>query len=317
MKQIRSDAFSVKSLRLLLLSDTKPGHVNQSIAFARHLGYEYDLVDVNFRFKWLKGISYLAGRFGVLLRSLIEVDAPSSDYAAVVSAGSGTYYANRVLAQMYGCKSIAIMLPQGYGYEFDLIVAQEHDKPPKRRNLLCLPVNLSFVEPQGLVWPESGCKYVSIIVGGDSKQNHLDAALLCRQIEQIRGLFPGHRFWLTTSRRTPDTVEEMLQNFNWDEAIYFSRRPANPIPDFLAHSDYVFVTADSSSMISEAVAFGDAAVEVLPLSLEESEQGKFGLLLKRLSEMGCLHRFDGQIGNARVKIALSEVLKRSVDKILQ
>ena len=116
--------------RLLILSDGKPGHVNQSIAFARHLGCEYDLVPVRFKRRLYKGLSYLADRFGYYSTNLFNAERLSQRYAAVVSAGSETYYANRTLARQLGCKAIAIMLPQGYRLDFDLIVAQQHDEPP-------------------------------------------------------------------------------------------------------------------------------------------------------------------------------------------
>ena len=39
----------MKTKRLLILSDGKPGHVNQSIAYAKYLGYGYDLHPVNLK----------------------------------------------------------------------------------------------------------------------------------------------------------------------------------------------------------------------------------------------------------------------------
>ncbi len=118
------------------------------------------------------------------------------------------------------------------------------------------------------------------------KASGLDPLFLKRQVEQIRRQFQGHEFWLTTSRRTPAAVTEMLEQFSWARSVYYEREPINPIPDFLNHSDCVFITADSSSMISEAVSFGSAAVEILPLSDTRIGQKKFKLLIDDLSAMG-------------------------------
>lgn len=157
--------------RLLVLSDGKPGHVNQSIAFARHLNIDYDLLAVNFKARWLKGVSYFADRLGFLTTRFFNIDKrPQPRYSAVVSTGSETYYANRVLSSQLRCKSVAIMMPRGYRLVFDLIVAQRHDHPPRRDNLLCLPINLTYVDPLEIVTPTAGRQYVSIIVGGDTKQ---------------------------------------------------------------------------------------------------------------------------------------------------
>ncbi len=292
--------------RLLILSDGKPGHVNQSIAFARHLGYEYDLCRTAFTSRFSKSVSYLADRFRVKLETLFTTDEIDGCYRAVVSAGSETYYANRLLADKLGTKSVAIMLPQGYRLDYDLIVAQQHDNPPLRKNILSLPINLTYVEPQGLVTPEPNCRYVSIIIGGNSKQVDLEPKLLEQQLQRIFDLFPGHRFWLTTSRRTPAEIEVMLKKFSFDRAIYYSTEQINPIPDFLQHSEYLFLTADSSSMISEAVSFGSAAVEVLPLSGALPTGDKLGRMLSSLCQTGCLHMFDGTLANATRKIGLSQ-----------
>ena len=90
-----------KPNRLLILSDGKPGHVNQSIAFAKHLGYDYDICRCGFKTRSAKALSYLADRCGLLLGNLFEVETMTGQYAAIVSAGSETYYANRVLAKSW------------------------------------------------------------------------------------------------------------------------------------------------------------------------------------------------------------------------
>ncbi len=295
--------------RFLILSDGKPGHVNQSIAFCKHLGCEYDIADVRFKSRLLKALSYPADRLGLYARAFFSLDEGRADYAAVVSAGSETYYANRTLAKKFGCSSIAIMLPQGYRLAFDLIVAQQHDNPPLRDNIISLPINLTYVEPRGIVTPATDGKYISFVIGGDSAHGPLDAVLLRTRMRQIFALFPNHRKWLTTSRRTPEKVERMLQEFSFDRAVYYSREAVNPIPDFLLSSEYVFLTADSSSMISEAVSFGSACVEVLPVTEKVAQNRKFSLLIDALAGMDALHLFDGNCAACREKISLTKIFK--------
>lgn len=296
--------------RLLILSDGKPGHLNQSIAFARHLGCEYDICEVGFKSRIAKGLSYLADLLHMRMEFLFSNESITGSYRAVVSAGSETYYANRVLAERLEIKSVAIMLPKGYRYDFDLIVAQQHDDPPQQDNFISLPINLTYVEPQGLVQPEAGRKYVALIIGGDSKQGVLDAEHLRGQVRKIFELFPQHDFWLTTSRRTSTSVEAVLGEFNWSRAVYYSQEQINPIPDFLAHSDYLFLTADSTSMISEAVSFGQACVEILPSVVGICGTDKFSRMIGVLQGGDALHRFDGTTGSANKKIDLSQVLQR-------
>lgn len=309
MKLNHVNSANMKAKRLLILSDGKPGHVNQSIAFARHLGYDYDLSPVNFKFRGAKALSYLLDRLGFYSTFLFSSEVTQGTYAAVVSAGSGTYYANKTLANRLGCKSVAIMLPKGYRLDFDLIIAQQHDDPPDLENIVSLPINLTYVEPQGIMTPHPGEKYIALIIGGDSQHARMNVASLKGQLEQIFKLFPEHQVWMTTSRRTPAEVEEMLRAFKYKSSVFYSQEPINPIPDFLHSSEYVFLTADSSSMISEAVSYGKSCVEVLPLSgAELPKNDKFSRLIEALVEKNCLHLFDQNIGHASHKIILADIL---------
>jgi len=295
--------------KLLILSDGKPGHLNQSIAFARHLGWGYDICRVGFRSRPAKALSYLFDRCGLVSRGLFHSEPVTGAYRAVVSAGSATYYANRVVSRQLGCRSVAIMLPRGYRYNFDLIVAQQHDRPPVRDNLLSLPVNLGFVEPQGVVKPADDRSYVAVIIGGDSRRGRLDAERLRNQLARIFAQFAGCGFWLTTSRRTSPEVEGMLRRFNWDRAVYVSQEQLNPIPDYLRYSAQVFLTADSTSMISEAVSYGSACVEVLPGRDTGTAASKVDRMISALVDRGAVHLYDGEPGAARHKIDLAALLR--------
>ncbi|MEJ2471167.1 MAG: ELM1/GtrOC1 family putative glycosyltransferase [Desulfuromonadales bacterium] len=293
---------------LLILSDGKPGHLNQSIAFARLLQRPYQVREVRFVSRLAKACSYPADRLGLTLPGLFRVAEGLPACEAVVSAGSETYYANRVLSKRLQARSVAIMLPRGYRYAFDLIVAQQHDRPSQRDNILVLPVNLSCPEPQGLVAPRDDRPCVSLIIGGTSRHFRIDVAQLTRQMEQIFRLFPGADFFVTTSRRTPAAVEALVERGPFRYKVIASRDAVNPIADFLAISDYVFVTEDSTSMISEAVSFGLANVEVLPL-VRQGRPNKIQRMTKTLSEQGYLHLFDGFYGDCHRKLDLRARLR--------
>ena len=289
--------------RILILSDGKPGHYNQSIAFAKALGCDYELVKVGFSSRWAKAFSYLFDHVGIYSSRLFDVDLPANTgFDSVVSTGSETYYANKTLARQSRLSSVAIMLPKGYRFNFDLIIAQKHDTPPQRGNIHVLPVNLSCLEPQGFVRKSFGEQYISLIVGGDSRHGILDIDHLVENLKKIYEYFPSHKFWLTTSRRTSRELEVSLRKFSFDFSVYYSEQQINPVADFLKDSDYVFITADSTSMISEAVSFGTARVEILPINDGFFGRGKFLSLITDLEERGCLHRFDGTLGKASNKI---------------
>lgn len=296
-------------MKILILSDGKPGHANQSIAFARHLGLDYDVLRVSFRAKMFKGLSFVLDWLGIYTESFFECEPAQDNYAAVASAGSATYYAAKTLARRLNIPVVAIMLPSGYAYDFDLIIAQDHDHPPVQANILSLPVNLCYPVAAGLVKPQGRKPVVSLIIGGPSRHFRMDAERLRGQIQRVLELFPGGDFLVTTSRRTPPEVESLVESFPFRYKLIYSAEPVNPVPDFLAISDYVFVTEDSTSMISEAVCTGSACVEILPLE-STGKRNKVGQMVRALESRGCVHVFDGEFGRQNEKLCLqSDLIK--------
>ena len=51
--------------KVLIISDGKPGHYNQSLAFCAHLGLEHETVEVSYPSKGHKGLSYVLDFLGL------------------------------------------------------------------------------------------------------------------------------------------------------------------------------------------------------------------------------------------------------------
>lgn len=275
------------------------GHLNQSIALAKHLGAHYEIRSVHFTCKAYKLLSYLLDRLKIYTPSLFKLDQPiTQTYDGIVSAGSSTYYANKTLAHALNIKSITMMLPQSYRYDFNLIFAQTHDNPPKQTNIITLPANFSYVEPKGLFVPKG--KSVGIIIGGNNALFRMDKAHLKSQLDFIFEQFQGYEIAMTTSPRTPKEIEDLLQTYPFAYSVIFSQNNINPIADFLHHCEVVFITMDSTSMMSEAVSYGTSCVEILPLS--EAKNNKFFTMTQTLEKEGYLHLFDGTLAHNSRKI---------------
>jgi len=301
--------------KLLLLSDGKPGHLNQSIAFARLLDCDYEICRVSYANRFAKALTYLCDRLGIYTRSLFRLlDPLPQGFCAVVSAGSATYYANRTIGRLFSLPCVAIMYPGGYTPGFDLIIAQAHDAPPQRDNVVTIPLNLSAPKPLGLVRREGGGPTVALIVGGPSRHFRMEPQLFRQQLEKVFSLFPDGDFIVTTSRRTPAEIENLIEQGPFRYRVIASREQVNPIADFLAIADHVFVTEDSTSMISEAVSFGSAAVEVLPLA-RSGARNKIQGMSASLATEGYLHLFDGTLGDCRRKFDLRLLMQRLSSRI--
>lgn len=290
--------------RALILSDDRMGHLNQSLAFVKYLDISYDVISVKFRYKWFKALSYLLDKIGIFTEKLFDIQTDKK-YDMVVGTGSGTSYATKVLARRNKAKSVSMMLPRGYRYDFDVIFAQRHDNPPKQENIIEIPANFSYVEPKGLYQAKKSS--IGIVIGGDNKLFTMHKEKLKSQLDAIVKVFDDYEIAITTSPRTSDEIEQLVGSYGFDYEVIFSKNPINPIPDFLEQCESVFITGDSTSMISEAVAYGRTNVVVLPL--ESKEENKFTRFIETLEKEGYLHIFDGTIKNRNRKIDFRKYVK--------
>lgn len=288
------------SVKLLILSDGRMGHLNQSIALAKHLNAAYEVVNVRFTCKAYKLLSYALDALGLYTTKLFSLESAiiNQPYDLIVAAGSSTYYATKTLARTMGIRSVSMMLPQSYRYDFDVIFAQMHDNPPKQPNIIPLPANFSFVEPKGLFTPRTPS--IGIIIGGNNSLFTMDEARLKSQLDFIFEHFKGYEVAVTTSPRTPKAIETLLQDYPFAYSVIFSHTKLNPIADFLHHCEVVFITMDSTSMISEAISYGASSVEILPLS--DTQNNKFFTMVHHLENEGYVHLFDGNVAHNHKKI---------------
>lgn len=285
-------------MSILILNDRRMGHLNQCIAFAKIQNGQYTVVDVLYKNRFLKLLTYFFDLLGIYSDVLFKCTVPEGKFDLVVAAGSTTAYPLKVIAKRLGVKSISMMLPRGYCYDADVIFAQEHDLPPKAANIIPIPANFSFVTPQGLY--RTSKPSIGIVIGGDNKVFQLNKEMLERQLNTIFELFEGYQFAVTTSPRTSSEIETLLEQYPFEYKVIYSSNPINPIPDFLDQCERVFITQDSTSMISEAVSYGRAFIEVLPLKSERDN--KFSRLVKNLETKGYLHTFNGSCAEANKKI---------------
>ena len=316
--------------KVLILTDGKAGHENQSKAFARALGCEYDLVEVHFKSKFAKALSYLFDRFGLLSLSLLQsnnrtIEQSNNSYSAVIGTGSGTFYAAKALARRLGVKCGVVLYPRGYRIStFDCVLAPAFDNPAKAPNVIEIPANLVandeafYAKGVAAFWERRGGGQqaddnkaaeharrgegqqaddskaaeharvgdgnkraaVAVIVGGPNKCSTMTPEWMKGELTRIftengHPAFQSNNrtieqsnnssveFWVTTSRRTPPEVEAVVDSYPWDYRLLYSKDHFNPIPAFVKLAKRLYVTAESTGMLSESCTFGTADVVAL------------------------------------------------------
>ena len=291
---------------VLILTDGKAGHENQSRALVRALGREAKVEHIVFKSAFHKALSYLFDRLGIYTLALFA--RPKLDmadrFAAVVGTGSGTFYAVKTLSRRFGAGSAAVLYPRGYRLSgFDCILAPRFDRPLKADNVIELPVNLvasdeSFYERAAAEFDRIHRQRkpaVAVVVGGPNKCSEMTPQWMRKELERVFDENPGREFYVTTSRRTPPEVEAVVDSFPFDYKLIYSRDRFNPIPAFVARAERIYVSAESTGMISEACTFGKARVEVMDNLLPGNH--KFRRFVESL-------RRDGYVGGSR-KVDLS------------
>lgn len=156
---------------------------------------------------------------------------------------------------------------------FDLIVVPEHDKWTDSHNTLRIktaPHNFQPADLETLLKQDTPLikRYnnldkqhdiIGILIGGSGKDYQPDQQTFMDHLEHIKKLqrsLNAHLF-VTTSRRTEQWQLELLQSnltmqttlIPWTEDMDY-----NPYSDILNLSDYLIVTGDSISMMSESIA---------------------------------------------------------------
>ena len=304
------------SKRILIISDGKTGHENQSRALCAGLGVACEVARVAFPSRFAKAATYLWDRLGIRSRKWFDVTPFEGQFDAVIGAGSGTFFPVKVLARKMKVPAAAVLYPRGYRLDFDCIVAPAFDQPPTLPNIVRIPVNFTntnadFYETGVAAFRQRHTPArpaVGLIVGGPNPFARMEADDMARQFDRIFAATEGCERWITTSRRTPPAVEDLVDRLPFDFKIVYSRDQFNPIPAFVMLCETLFVTSDSTGMISEAVTRGSARVEIV-MNLRR-QRSKFGRLVRNLERDGHAHVFHGTLGDARLKIDLAPALAR-------
>ena len=310
--------------RILILTDGKAGHENQSRAFARALGGACDLAPVTFRSKVAKSLSYILDHLGIRTRLLFTIGGEQPDatrrYAAVIGTGSGTFYAAKTLARRLGAKCGVVLYPRGYALaSFDCILAPAFDRPPAAPNVIEIPANLVASDAEFYATGttrflghyrettghdlDTSRPAIAAIVGGPNKCSTMTPEWMRGQLDRLFAAHDPtkHELWVTTSRRTPPGVESVVDSYPWTYRLIYSKDHFNPIPAFVSLAQTLYVTAESTGMLSEACTSGAATVRAMD-NLKPGPH-KFRRFLEDL-------RRGGYVDGAR-KIDLSEQFARA------
>lgn len=248
-----------------VLADTAPGHFNQSIGVAEKMGMPFETIKLKYNnFARLPNVLLGSSLIGIASATRMHIHRPWPDL--VISAGRRTAPVALYIKKKNPSAFLCHLMDPGHNRDkFDMLVVPEHDKLPDAPNVirtLTTPHRLSLEmlsvarsnwakEFESLPSPR-----VALIVGGKTKAGHLrlnEAAELGLKVAELTHK-AGGSVMVTTSRRTGAKASAYIKKAVGEAAYFYypSMDTENPYLGYLAWADYIVVTGDSPSMISEA-----------------------------------------------------------------
>ena len=270
--------------KVLILSDGRPGHFNQSLAVAEAIK-EIDAVEVKY-------IEVKVKKFGkYFLRALLNTSLGQKlcegsyflkliplfyeGYTwdkkpdIIISAGKDTSLLNALLALTYGNRNFFIGHPKKLDHHLFTAILTVLDLGYDNQIVLDVAPTRSYTgdlnEFSNKYNLDLQSEYYTLLIGGDGSGYQFTYEDIEQLITFVNATAYKVKWLVTTSRRTPEAYEEKMEKEMKAECfIAFNKNPQKVVAGFLELSSAVFVTEESASMVSEGVASMKPVVTLVP-----------------------------------------------------
>jgi mitochondrial fission protein ELM1 len=271
-------------LTVAAVGDGRPGHEKQTRAVIDALSDRTDLT-VTWQSLPAPGIRVALRNWASLVFGLHGLNPLPAAGNPDLAIGAGSYthaalllYKRRQHAKAVVCMSPDRLLTAG----FDLCLVPRHDGPKPGKNIF---VTLGPPCSRALGGPRRTDAALVLVGGIDAKSHHWDTDLVLTQVSGVISRDPRH--WvISSSPRTPqDTVNGLMRLAEGRENAAFFRAQDTPrgwVEQRYAESHTVWVTADSISMVYEALTAG-CRVGIFPVRWRRP-RGKFQDSIRYLVE---------------------------------
>lgn len=333
-----------QTLNILLLSDSLPGHVNQSRGLINWLSRRYSCIvselDISLRLRPLARIMLPhllhESRFGAAITPYFYRKGSPLPQAPdlIVSAGGNTSFLNVALACHWQVPNV--FLGSKRRLRSDDFAAHLTLEPTGEPHNIVMMLAPTLIDPQqleskgdefrlslGLAADE---KLNMLAIGGDGAGYHYDdksvqdlAQMMAREHQRS-----GRRWLLTTSRRTGKALEQQLKQTVPSgllaDSVWWSEEPRKVMAAYMGAAEQLFITADSMSMIAEAIASTRPTVILQPEGARPEARYQDALQryercgLCRLAVLG--HPFDSApVSSGAIARAREALLDKLADRL--
>lgn len=220
--------------------------------------------------------------------------------------------------------------------KFDLIFLPSHDNFLKRKNIIKYSINPVKVTENKLKTEKSNWEkelssfkrpIITLIVGGSTKDNKFTDKMADKLGELTRKAASNLNasVFYTNSRRTPKSANNIILKYinSFKNHIYDSKKDTkNPFFAYLEFADYIIITGETISMISEAIYTKKPVFVFAPSRLLSKKHQRF---LKNLKEKKLIYYLNNEsvgniskmkVLNSNVEVDSGKMIAKEIKKIL-
>lgn len=260
-----------------IVSDGKPGHLNQSLGLAEALARATPAA-----IHTLPALPAWRAGLALLLKHFSGNPLPAPDL--IVGAGHATHLTLLAARRARGGRSVVLMKPSLPRRCFDLCILPRHDGVAANAHTLVTEGAINRIHPAAAPDAQRGL----MLIGGTSPHFEWDSDAIQVQIRSILARTPGTQWTLTTSRRTPTDFLDALPALSNLTVVPHTATPPEWLPAQLSQCGTAWVTPDSASMVFEALTAG-AAVGVFDLPV--NPKSRIGRAIAQLADAQRITRF--------------------------
>jgi uncharacterized protein len=293
---------------LWIVSDGKAGHETLALGIAETLGLKPEIRRIRTDGFWAGLAPYGPPPPGSVGSEDAAFAPPWPTMAIAVGRCTMPYAAAIKRASKGESFVMALQNPVISPQNFDLVWAPAHDRldGPNVISTVTGPHRLSSkaVEAAGRDYQATltdfPAKKIVVLVGGPTRAyrfGEMEARLLCAQLD---GLGENLGYLITTSRRTPKEVSDVLQTWaKGRPSRFWAGEGSNPYLGYLGVADAIVVTSDSVNMLGEAVSTGKPVYVFSAPIRDERRAAKFQRLQDAIAETGATRRLVGRLDSWR------------------
>ena len=273
--------------RIWVLLGFRKGDNNQLLALAEALGQPFETRTLSYRRLWPMFLR-LRPRSPLLLtgRSRRTLEPPWPDI--VIGIGRRSVAVARWIRRQSGGRTKIVRLgnPRADPSLFDRVITTSQYPVPPRDNVLTLPVAMARHRLGGVTITDVETEFLAslprphllLALGGATRYWRLDGDKIVKGALRLRdrATAAGGSLLVVSSPRTPLTLlDQLRQALREGSTAAVEVEPPVRYPVLLREADEVFVSADSVSMISEAVLTGKP-VGLIPVELDLEGERQLG-----------------------------------------